>query len=460
MRLTVIVAGTLLAGWALPARAAKVDVYALVGARIVTVSGQAIASGTLVMRDGVIEAVGAQVPVPPDARIIDAKGLTLTPGLIDAFGGLGLPVQRPPVPAAAAGGPTPPVAAPPVPARPLDPQAVAIDRVRVPDALRARDQGVTTALVVPREGVLPGRSVLLNLNGARPEQMALKQPAAMHLHMTTAGRGYPSALMGTMAHARQQLIDARTYREAWGLYERSPLGRKRPRYDAGLAAWQDVLEGKLPLVVTAPRENDIRRALALADEFRVRVVVAGAPRAFQLVPLIKQRKLPVIVSVNFDPPRPVLGAGGDEDRERRDIDEAQKNPAQLYRAGVPFALGSGFGPSFLTGVRRAIEAGLPRDAALRALTLDGARALGVGDRTGSLERGKLANVVAWAGEPLERTAKVKMVFVDGQLYEPPDRPQRPPAADGEGERREDEPPPVAGAVGSGSETAIDEEETP
>jgi imidazolonepropionase-like amidohydrolase len=272
--------------------------------------------------------------------------------------------------------------------------------------------------------------------------MALRQPAAMHLHMATSGRGYPVSLMGTMAHARQQLLDALRYREEWTLYERAPLGRKRPRFDPALAAWRDVIDGKLPLVVTAPRENDIRRALALSDEFKVRVVVAGASRAFVLADLVKQRKLPLLVTVNFDPPRPVLGAGGDEDRERRDIDEAAHNPAALHKAGVPFALGSGYAPSFLGGVRRAIEAGLPRDAALRALTLDAARALGVADRLGSLERGKLANVVMWSGEPLDRRARVKLVFVDGQLYEPGPPPERPRGGEEGEEPRPADPQPT------------------
>jgi imidazolonepropionase-like amidohydrolase len=429
------------------ADAAKVDVYALVGARLVTMNGATIDNGTIVLRDGVIEAVGAtgKVAVPPDARVLDAKGLTVTPGLIDAFGGLGLPAQRPP---AALGGGVPTVVAPaPMPTpNALQPQAVVLERVRAQDALRARDQGVTTALVVPREGVLPGRSAIINLSGNRPDHMALRQPAAMHLHMSTAGRGYPTALMGTMAYARQQLLDAKQYRESWALYEKAPLGRKRPHFDAALAAWEPVLEGKLPLMVTGLRENDIRRALALADEFGVKVTVAGALRAFKVAPLIKQRRVPLVVSVNFDPPRAAAaGGGGDDDRERRDIDEAQKNPAELHKAGVPFALGSAYGSAFLPNVRKVIEAGLPREAALRALTVEAARALGIADRTGTLERGKLANVVAWSGDPLDRRAKVKLVFVDGQLYEPIDRPERPRGAggaEGEGggeERRETDP---------------------
>jgi imidazolonepropionase-like amidohydrolase len=419
-----------------PGRAAKENVYAIVGARIVTVSGPAIENGTLVLRDGLIEAVGAGVPAPADARVIDGKGWTLTPGLIDGFGGVGLPAA----PARAGGGGgggggAPAGAAAPTPtASPLAPQARALDRVRVADALRARDGGVTTALVISKDGVLPGESVLINLSGDKVEGMVLRQPAALHLHMTTLTRQYPGSLMGTQAYVRQALYDAIHYRDEWASYRHSAKGKKRPPYDSALETWQDVLARKLPLVVTASRENDIRRALALADEFQIQVMVAGAPQASRVAGLIMKRKLPLLVSVNFDPPRAAAfgfggGGGGDDEQERKNIEEAERNPAELYKAGVPFALVSGHAPSFLAGVRKAIDRGLPREAALKAVTLAAADVLGISDRLGSLEPGKIANVVAWTGEPLAKDAKVKMVFVDGQVYEPEERPERPGAGD-------------------------------
>ena len=402
--------------WARPdaAPAARSEVYALVGARIVTVSGPTHDRGTLVMRDGVIEAVGPGAAVPPDARVIPADNLVLTPGLIDGFSGTGLPAVAARPGGSAGSGPT---AAPPP--SPLAPQAMALDRVRVADALKARDTGITTVLVVPREGVLPGQSVILNLSGDKAEAMALKQPAALHLHMSTLARQYPDSLMGTVAYARQSLDDAIRYRDEWAAYEHSPAGKKRPRYDAALAAWQDVLAGREMIVVTAFRENDVRRALAIADEFKIKVAVAGAPQAFRVADLVKSRKLPLLIGVNFDPPRPATFFGSrDEEKERRDIDEAERNPAELHKAGVSFALVSAYAPNFLAGVRKAIERGLPREAALRAVTLGAAEALGIADRTGSLEPGKIADVVAWSAEPLTKDAKPRMVFVDGQLYEP------------------------------------------
>jgi imidazolonepropionase-like amidohydrolase len=257
--------------------------------------------------------------------------------------------------------------------------------------------------------------------------MVLRQPAALHVHLRTLAGRYPNSLMGTMALLRQSLLDAARYREDWAAYEKAPAGRRRPSWDAGLEAWADVAAGRIPLVVTATRENDVRRALALADEFKVRVLVAGAPQAARLVELLRTRKLPLLLSVNFDPPRAVGGFGEvDEERERREIEEAEKSPAALHEAKVPFALVSGHAPSFLAGVRKAIERGLPAEAALRAVTLAAAEILGIADRTGSLDKGKIANVVAWSGDPLAKDAKVKMVFVDGQRYEPDDRP--PPAA--------------------------------
>ncbi len=403
----------LLASLALSAQAARKEVYALVGARVLSVSGAPLETGTVVLRDGVIEAVGARVVAPPDARVIDLRGLTLTPGLIDAFGSLGLPkpranaraeARRPSERAARAS---------------LTPAADALDDLDLKAALEARDQGLTTALVAPRDGPLPGRSVLINLAGENAEQLVLRQPAALHLQMIPLDEIYPASLMGVMALARQALLDAahaRAAREAW---ERAPLGKRRPRYDAGLVAWQDVRARRLPLLVTAPRENDVRRALALRDEFGLRVIVAGTRHPARLTALLAREKVPLLISVDFDPPGVASPFGGrDEDTERADITEAQLAPAVLQRAGVPFALVSGRGKDFLAGVRTAIDKGLTRDAALRALTLEAARALGVDDFLGSLEAGKLANVVAWQGDPLSADAKAKLVFVDGALYEP------------------------------------------
>lgn len=400
---------------AIPAWAEKVPVYALTGGRVVTVSGAAQEGATVVLRDGVVEAVGTGVKVPADARVIDAKGLTVTPGLIDGFGGIGLPAAAPR--GGSGGGAGAGAAAPRD--NPLAPQMLVLDRIRAADALKARDNGFTTALVVPREGVLPGRSVLLSLAGETADQIAWRQPAALHLHMATLTRQYPGSLMGTVAYVRQALYDARRYREAWSAYEKAPAGKKRPSYDAALEAWGDVLAGRIPLIVTAPHENDIRRALGFADEFKVKVIVAGGAQAARVADLIKTRKLPLLLSVNFDPPRAATFFGGsDDDKDRREIEEAERTPAELHKAGVPFALVSGHAPNALAGVRKAIERGLPREVALRALTLGAAEALGIADRTGSLDAGKAANVVLWSGDPLTKDAKVKMVFVDGRPYEP------------------------------------------
>lgn len=415
---------------ALAPAAAASDVIALVGGRVLPVSGPALDKATVVMRDGVIAAVGADVAVPKDARVIDAAGLTLTPGLIDAFSGIGLPARA----ASGAGGGAAAGAAP----DPLAAEQDVLDRVKHADALKARDGGVTTALVVSAEGIAGGRSVLLNLAGETTEALVWRQPAAMHLHLSTLRRQYPASLMGTMAWARQALLDARHAQAEWQAYERNPRGRPRPTYDASALAWQDVLAGRLPLVVTCTRLNDIRRALALGDEFGVKVVLAGAAQASQVAELLKKAGRPLLVTTNYDPPKaPGFGFGGgpDEDTEKKDIEAAEHNPAKLHAAGVPFALVSAHGRDFTAGIRKAIERGLPQDAALRAVTLGAAEALGIADRTGSLEPGKAANLVAWSGEPFAKETKVKLVFVDGQRHEPEDKPAAPEARPrvGEGE---------------------------
>jgi imidazolonepropionase-like amidohydrolase len=389
-----------------PMHAAHEPVYAIVGARIVPVSRAPIVRGSLVLRGGSIEAVGTDVGVPPDARVIDASGLVVTPGLVDGFGALGLPARK---------GTDKDAEKPDA----IAPRQDALRLLQVSEALKARDSGITSALVIPGEGILPGRSVLVSLVGDEAEGMALVQPAGLHLHMATQASQYPDSLMGTVALARQSLADAVRYRDEWAAYRRSPLGKKRPAYDSNLEAWQDVIARRIPLVVGASRENDLRRALALAEEFQVDVVAAGAPQAARVAELIKTRRLPLVVGVNFDPPREGGSFGlEDDERERQDIAEAERNPARLHEQGVAFGFGSGFASDYLGGIRKAIERGLPREAALRAATLGAAEALGVADRLGSLDPGKLANVVVWSAEPLSKDARPRYVFVDGQLYEP------------------------------------------
>jgi imidazolonepropionase-like amidohydrolase len=408
---TLLLAGALaLAGF--EAEAQQADTHAIVGARVITVSGPVYERATIVMRDGLISAVGPDVQPPPGARVIDGKGLVVTPGLVDGLSSIGLPAA----PRASAGSGGGAAAAPGV--SPLAPQALALDRVRVADVAKARDGGTTTALVIPREGVLPGESVLLNLAGDKPEAMVLREPAALHLHLASLARQYPGSLMGTIAYARQALYDAARAREAWAAWEKAPRGQKRPRYDPALAAWQLVLSGRLPLVVTCTLENDVRRALALADEFKLQVVLAGAPLAFRSADVLKARRVPLLVSVNFDPPRAAsIFSGFDEEQERRRIQDAERNPAELARAGVPFALASAWAPDFVAGLRRAVEKGLAADVALRAATLGAAEVLKIEAATGSLEPGKLANVVAWSGEPFAKDSKPRYVFVDGKLHE-------------------------------------------
>jgi imidazolonepropionase-like amidohydrolase len=362
--------------------AQQADSHAIVGARVLTVSGASYERATIVMRDGLITAVGPDVTPPPGARVLDGTGLVVTPGLVDALSAIGLPAPAKAGAGGPAGGGT--GAAP----APLAPQALALERVKAADVAKARDSGITTALVIPKEGVLPGQSAILNLAGDRPEAMVLRQPAALHLHMASLGRQYPDSLMGTMAWVRQALADAARAREAWAAWDRAPRGQKRPRYDASLLPWQEALAGRLPLVVTCNSENDVRRALALSDEWKLRIVLANAPQAARLADLLKGRRAPLLVGVNFDPPKTGGFFGFDEEQERRRIREAEENPAALARAGVPFGFASAWAPDYVAGIRRAIERGLPRETALRAGTLGAAEALALADRTGSLGPGR------------------------------------------------------------------------
>lgn len=427
------------------AQRSAVDTYAITNARIVTVTGSVIDRGTVVIRDGLIAAVGANVTVPADARVIDGAGLTVYPGLIDANTSLGLPQPSPspsPSPSPTGGGgfgqqlrPLTYLTAPNSTQVPgLQPEVMVEDFIRPGgDQIEAaRNLGITTALSAPRSGIWMGQSALINLAGETPQQMIVRSPIAMHVGFTPLRAGaYPNSLLGVFAALRQMLLDAQRYREVQQLYERSPRGTRRPEQDRSLAALLPVLDGIMPVVMYADREREIARALDLASEFKLKAIIAGGMESEKLATRLRDSKVPILLSLNF--PRRTTAAMPEADPEPvrilRERVEAPKTAGRLVAARVPFAFQSGAMTNmsdFSANVARAIENGLSRDDALRALTIWPAEILGVSDRLGSIEVGKIANLTITRGDIFERTPRVAYLFIDGRQVD-----VRPPAPSGQ-----------------------------
>jgi imidazolonepropionase-like amidohydrolase len=411
---------------------AGVSAYALTGARIVTVAGPVIERGTVVVRDGLIAAVGANVPAPPDARVIDGSGLTVYPGIIDANTTLGIP--RPtPAPAGAGGGgfglfgQTAPSAVSPNSPQPpgLQPELLAADIIRPggPEIEAARNAGVTAAQTAPRGNVFLGQSAVINLSGDSPQQMIVRSPVAVYVGLSPLGQGqYPGSLMGVLTSVRQMLLDARRYKEANEIYERSPRGLRRPEQDKSLAALLPVLARQVPIVMQADREREIDRALDIAQEFNIQMVINGGQEADRVAARLKAQNVPVLLSLNF--PRRTAAPSPEADPEPlrvlRERVEAPKTAGRLAAAGVRFAFQSGGMTAmsdYLANAARAVENGLSRDEAVRALTLRPAEILGVSNQLGTVEVGKIANLTVTRGDLFDRNRRVVYVFIDGRPTE-------------------------------------------
>ena len=330
-----------------------VETYAITNARILPASGATIERGTVVIRDGLIAAVGASVSVPADARVIDGTGLTIYPGLIDSYTNLALP-EAAPSPSAGGGGPAFFFQAParPSPGGPNSTQPLGLQpEVMVDDVIRpggneidaAHNAGITTALTLPRSGIWMGQSALINLAGDSPQQMIVRSPVAMHVSFTPLRTGYPGSLMGVFSALRQMLFDAQRYRDSMQIYERNPRGIRRPEIDKSLAALLPVLEGRMPVVMFANSEREIARALDLAEEFKLRVIIAGGREADRIADRLAKQNVPVLLSLNL--PRRTTAALPEADPEPlrvlRERVDAQQTAAKLARARVKFAFQSG-----------------------------------------------------------------------------------------------------------------------
>ncbi|NOT48396.1 MAG: amidohydrolase family protein, partial [Acidobacteria bacterium] len=429
---------------------ASAQSYAITNARIVTVSGATIEKGTIVVRDGLIEAVGANAAAPADAQVFDGTGLTVYPGFVDALTNLGLQAPaRPATPAGpgGGGGQAAAAAAAAAAASPSNsnypagfrPEEMTLDDVRAGDAQfeANRNAGFTTALTVGRTGIFNGHSALIDLAGSSVSGMTVKNPVALHITFATIPGTYPGSLLGTFSALRQMFNDARRQQEIQKMYAANPKGMKRPEADKSLEALIPALNREIPVVFTANRSIEIVRALDLAKEYNLKAIIAGGQESAEFAGRLKAQDVPVLLSLNF--PKRTAAAAPDADPESMETlrfrAEVPKTAGKLAAAGVKFAFQGGGAASvndFLTNAIKSTENGLAKDAALRAMTLSPAEIFGVNDRTGSIETGKIANLTVVRGDLFGAQKTITHVFIDGTVFEikPPAQPQGGPGGRG------------------------------
>jgi imidazolonepropionase-like amidohydrolase len=395
----------------LSANVAAAQTVAIVGGRVLPVSGPAIDGGTVLIRDGRIVAVGRDVAVPNGAERIDATGKWVTPGIINPATQLGL-VEIGQVAetrnATARGEEGNEVNAAFTVWEGLNPLSVLF--------APARNEGITTVAVFPQGGLVSGQGALVDIVDGSVSDMLVRAPIAMVAQVgntQAAGVGSRGELI---LRLRELLEDVRAYGRRRADFERAQT-REFAASRLDLEAMQPVLAGRLPLIIVADKASDIEAALRLAREYGLRIMIAGGAEAWIVADQLAAAKVPVLAGSLLNIPGDFATLGA-----------RQETPALLRRAGVDVALiGTGSDPDAFN-VRNikqeagnAVAYGMSWDDALRAITLTPAELFGVADRYGSLQPGRVANVVVWSGDPFEFSTRAEHVFVRGVRRMTPSR---------------------------------------
>jgi imidazolonepropionase-like amidohydrolase len=413
--------------------------FAIRGAKVVPVSGPPVENATVIISRGLITAVGKDVAISPEAWVIDGKGLIVYPGLVDSFTDVGIPAAPP---ASGEGGPRGSQERARGPEdRPFStPWRSAADEASLSDKRIEmwRSAGFTTVVSAPKGGIFPGQAAVLDLAGERAGDLVVKSPVAIPVAFQTSGGfggGFPNSIMGVLAYVHQVWLDTEWSARAQAAYERNPRSSARPGYDRTEAALANALENHALVLIPANNSVQLRRALELVDRWHVSGAIYGGQMAYEVAAEIATKKLPVLVNLKW----PEAEKDGDPEdkpsfRTLQFRDRAPSSAAALAKAGVKFAFYSGgitAPKDALKAAKKSIDAGLAPDAALRALTLSPAEIFGVADRLGSIENGKIANLVVTDGDLFEEKTKIKMAFVDGHRFEvrEPEKPKEPPKGD-------------------------------
>lgn len=389
------------------------NVHALTGVRIVAAPGRVIPRGTIVVRDGVIEAAGADVEVPGDARVWKLDGKTVYAGLIDCYSRFSGD-QEPQSGGASHWNSL------------VRPQRDVAGAYRSDKSLGAgfRSQGVTCRLAVPDSGVIKGTSALVTTGDGPADQTVIEGRVALHLHLSVDRRreSYPKSPMGAMALARQAFCDADWHRRVWKAYRADPT-LPRPERNDSLGRLQDYLDGDRLVIIDAADEQYVLRADRFAREFALKAAIRGSGREYRRLEAIRATGRAIIVPLGFPKPPEVGTPEAALDVTLEELmhwDLAPENPARLADAGVRILLtahGLDSPKEFLPAVRKAVARGLAAEAALRALTTEPAALLGVDDRLGTVEAGKAAHLVVTDGELFAEKTRVLQTWVDGRRYE-------------------------------------------
>jgi hypothetical protein len=402
---------------------------ALRGARVITVSGPVLEKGTVLLRNGLIEAVGENVDLPKDAWVIDAQGATIYPGLIDSLSTVGLPevpapsaMPRAETPATPRGGQDLPVPVEQGPEfRPSTTTWVrAADLVNPADKRieETRSAGFSSVVTFPSTGIFAGEGAFLNLSGEKLGRMIVASPAGQYVTLSARGFGtYPGSLMGVIAYVRQVSFDADHYKLEMAAYTSHPVGQKRPNYDRAV---EGLLESPR-LLLPADNTKQLDRMIRFAAELKRPAVLYGGHEAYKCADLVAKSGVPLLVSLKW--PEKSKDADPDQEESLRTLelrDRAPSTPAALEQAKARFAFYSGgtAAKDVRKALKRAVDAGLTEAAAVRALTLSPAEIYGVSDRVGSIEAGKIANLLVVKGSLFDEKAKIQYIFVDGAKYEP------------------------------------------
>ncbi len=424
---------------------------AIKDAHVVTVSGADLPKATVILREGLIEDVGANVAIPAGAWVIDGSGLTVYPGFIDGLSTWGIPGAAPaPTTQRTAGAATQTPAAPQPAARPSHgpedrPQTYSFERaadlVSPTDARLevVRAAGFTSAATFPNRGIVEGLGAMVDLAGERGRDMVVLQPVGQQILFRVGsfgmGRSFPSSLMGNIAYVRQLYLDLNQYKQAQQIYAANPKGNKRPEYDHDLEGLAESPRILLP----ADQEQQIDRMIAFGQELKVPFVLYGMHEGFKRVEQVKQADVPVLISLKWPvAPRDADPADIPNYRDLVMRNQAPALPGMLAKAGVRFAFysdGVDTAPDLKKALKKAMDAGLSREDAVRALTLNAANIYGVSDRMGSLDKGKIANVLVMKGDAFDDKSTIEYVFVDGKLFQPSKEMQEGPAERGPGGRR-------------------------